>query len=385
MITCGVSDHGLRERMLREPGINLKKAVELGQAAEETKLHAKQLAEDMSRSVHKIKKHKHGIPKDKEEKHSKSHAKTAVKMINNCKFCAGSHPRGKCPAYGQKCNSCHKKNHFARCCNRKVHQVSNQGQESNTSSDSDTDFVIDSIVIADKDPNLTNDFDLSIKIDAIKDDTSTSHWSVRLETNNESIKYKIDTGVHVNVLPRHLFKKLSPPPKLKSTPIKLSAYNGSNIPVHGKCILPVNHRSKKFHVLFIVVDSNNTVPIIGLKTSERLNLVRRVFKVNTSELEDDAEFIVDYILDDYLDCFGDLGALNRTYHIELKDNVQPTVVPPRKVLFALRDKLKKELDRMEKMDVIEKVEKSTDWVSAAVVVEWPNGKLHVCLDPRPLS
>ena len=170
MIICGVSGHGLRERMLREPDINLKKAVELGQAAEETKLHAKQLAEDMSRSVHKIRKHKHGIPKDKEEKRSKSHAKTAVKMINNCKFCAGSHPRRKCPAYGQKCNSCHKKNHFARCCNREVHQVSNQVQESNTSSDSDTDFVIDSIVITDRDPNLINDFDQSIKIDAIEDD-----------------------------------------------------------------------------------------------------------------------------------------------------------------------------------------------------------------------
>ena len=133
----------------------------------------------------------------------------------------------------------------------------------------------------------------------------------------------------INVLPRRLLKKLSPPPKLKSTPIKLSAYNdGSNIPVHGKYILPVNHRGKKFDVLFIVFYSNNTVPIIGLKTSERLNSVRRVFKVNTSELEDDVEFFVDYIPDDYSDCFGDLGTLNRTYHIELKDNVQPTVVPP---------------------------------------------------------
>ena len=47
---------------------------------------------------------------------------------------------------------------------------------------------------------------------------------------------------------------------------------------------------EKNHVLFIIVDSNNTVPIHGLKTSERLNLVRRVFKVNTSELEDDADF-----------------------------------------------------------------------------------------------
>ena len=77
--------------------------------------------------------------------------------------------------------------------------------------------------------------------------------------------------------------------------------------------------------------------------------------------------------------------MNRTYHIELKDNVQPTVVPPRKVPFASRDKFKKELDRMEKMDAIEKVEKSTDCVNAAVVVEKPNSKLRVCFDPRHLN
>ena len=42
MIICGVVDNSLRERMLREPDINLKKG---GQAAEETKMHAKQLTE----------------------------------------------------------------------------------------------------------------------------------------------------------------------------------------------------------------------------------------------------------------------------------------------------------------------------------------------------
>ena len=105
----------------------------------------------------------------------------------------------------------------------------------------------------------------------------------------------------------------------------------------------------------------------------------------TCELEDDAEFFLDYAPDDYVDCFGDLGTLNRNYHVELKDNVQPAVVPPPEVPFALRDKLKKELDRMEKMDTIEKVWKSTDWVNAAVVVEKQNGKCGVCLDPRPLN
>ena len=56
--------------------------------------------------------------------------------------------------------------------------------------------------------------------------------------------------------------------------------------------------------------------------------------MSSSELEDDAEFFVDYIPDDCLNSFGELGTLNRTYHIELKDNAQSTVVPPRNVQFA---------------------------------------------------
>ena len=40
---------------------------------------------------------------------------------------------------------------------------------------------------------------------------------------------------------------------------------------------------------------------------------------------------------------------------------------------------------MEKLGVIAKVEKSTDWVNGLVVITKPNGKLRVCLDPRPMN
>ena len=93
----------------------------------------------------------------------------------------------------------------------------------------------------------------------------------------------------------------------------------------------------------------------------------------------------DQIPKEYFDCLGEVRILKNTYHIELKDNVKPVVVPPRKVPYALKDPLKKELERMEKLGVIEKVEKSTDWVNGLVVVTKPNGKLRVCLDPRPLN
>ena len=61
------------------------------------------------------------------------------------------------------------------------------------------------------------------------------------------------------------------------------------------------------------------------------------------------------------------------------------MVPPCGVPIALRDRLKEELSRMEKLNVIQKVEHPTEWVNALVTVEKPNGKLQVCLDPRPLN
>ncbi|KAK7093235.1 hypothetical protein V1264_007025 [Littorina saxatilis] len=40
---------------------------------------------------------------------------------------------------------------------------------------------------------------------------------------------------------------------------------------------------------------------------------------------------------------------------------------------------------MEESGVIEKVTEPTDWVNSLVVVEKPNGKLRVCIDPKELN
>ncbi|CAB3981992.1 retrotransposon-like family member retr-1 [Paramuricea clavata] len=69
--------------------------------------------------------------------------------------------------------------------------------------------------------------------------------------------------------------------------------------------------------------------------------------------------------------------------------VDPTVTlvinPSRTIPAALRSRVKEELDDMERKNVICKVEEPTDWVSSMVVVEKPNGKLHICLDPKHLN
>jgi hypothetical protein len=68
------------------------------------------------------------------------------------------------------------------------------------------------------------------------------------------------------------------------------------------------------------------------------------------------------------------------YYIKSNPNVTPVVHAPRKVPYALRDKLKTELDRAVELGVIEKVNEPTEWVHSLVVVEKSNGKVRVCLE-----
>ena len=112
--------------------------------------------------------------------------------------------------------------------------------------------------------------------------------------------------------------------------------------------------------MFVVVDID-AVPILGLKTSAGLRLIQRVMSIS-----DD---IPDYVVE-FRDCFGELGKLPNEHHIVIDKSVPPVVHAPRKVPVALREKLKKKLDQMEQMGVIERVTEPTDWVSSLVTVGW---------------
>ena len=90
-------------------------------------------------------------------------------------------------------------------------------------------------------------------------------------------------------------------------------------------------------------------------------------------------------MSEFSDCFGEIGTLKNTHHIEIKDNVPPVVTPVRKIPLALKSTLEKELKHMVDFDIIEPVQKPTNWVSRLLVVEKPNRKLQVCLDPRSLN
>ena len=212
MIVCSTNDNAFRERLLRESDLTLSRGISAGHAAEETRKHAREILQlQSSADLHKINKlHKprHQVPNEKSKE-----------IIKKCKFCNGSHPRGKCPAYGKLGLNCNRKNHLKVCCHQNRKQVHEVEQiETDCKESSDLEFFVETIIIQD-----------SLNINETK--SVSSVCSIALTSNGLPISCKIDTGAQCNVVPIKIYQKLNPQPDLHPLNLKLSASNSSKIPV----------------------------------------------------------------------------------------------------------------------------------------------------------
>ena len=69
----------------------------------------------------------------------------------------------------------------------------------------------------------------------------------------------------------------------------------------------------------------------------------------------------------------------------MDESATPVIHPARKIPEALRERLKTEIDKMEKFVVISRVHEPTPWVKSIVIDEKQRGKLSICTDPRDLN
>ena len=326
IVVIGVTDDSLRERMLREPNLTLERAIALGQSAEQTKIHAKELKQEAE--IYGVKFRK------KENRYSQ-----ATKKIKQCKYWGRTHIRRACPAFHQTCNECHKKGHFANVCmstNKQLNYLDNQNTPLTTAEETldEGNFFISAIF--DTSNGVINN---NQQINTIGEETN-AEWSVTVNNSGTNICYKIDSGAQVNVPPENEIETLQRKPRITKSTVTLSAYNGSNIPVKGQCTLDIHHRGKNVPLLFIVADTNSP-PIIGLNSSKQLNLIKRILSISNSQKRN--------FLNEYTDCFGEIGTLPQVHHITVDQNITPVVTPVRKIPIALLDKQKLELERMRRL------------------------------------
>ncbi|CAB3992300.1 Hypothetical predicted protein [Paramuricea clavata] len=317
-----------QERLLRERELTLDKAfIEVCQINEQSEEQLKVLND--VQSVKAIGKHnKSGNYRSKLDANRKRHFKhnggNKQEQVSCCGKCGKSHPAKECPAFGKKCFKCDKKNHFVKFCkSKKIHAVDKASTD-----------------------------DEPLFIGAVNSIHNEENVFKTLSIEGNEIKFKIDTGTQANIIPLPTFEKM----KLKQTRLerptaKLTSYTGDYLPVVGECNLKCNNKTLKFFVV-----KTGQVPIIGLKASQELNLIKIIMNVNNV-----------------------IGQSAETIHeIFPKSFKKYTSCAQREAEVFAR--------RYGKKGVVEKVDGPTEWVNSTVIIEKPNSdKLRICLDPRPLN
>ena len=120
-------------------------------------------------------------------------------------------------------------------------------------------------------------------------------------------------------------------------------------------------------------------PLLGQPAIEKLNLVARINEIQSPSYEE-------RIKATYPQLFYGWGELEGEYEIKCNPDAQPfAIMTLRLIPLPMKSKVKEELARMEKLGVIRKVEKPTNWYAGMVTVSKPNGKIGICVDLTKLN
>ena len=128
----------------------------------------------------------------------------------------------------------------------------------------------------------------------------------------------------------------------------------------------------------MVVEKFNARSLLGKKTATELGLLRvgpaYLCAVNQIKLHS-----VQAIVDKHAEIFNGVGKLkDYQLKIHVDTNVTPVAQPQRRVPFHVHKDVKKKLEELENLDIIEEVEGQTPWASPLVAVLKSNSDVRVC-------
>ena len=355
-LVVGIRDAALSQQLQLDPELTLEKAKKKIRQREAVGEQQKELkgAAEAAISLEEVRYRKQFKGKGPNSHKSGRDSKAKSTSIKTCTRCGkGSHPRDKCPAREATCHRCKKKGHYSSQCFTK--------QVSEVSSESLLDTAFLDMVTA----------------------KQTSAWFATLTLNERETHFKLDTGAEVTAISEETYLNIRKP---QLTAPEKTLYGPSRQPLKtlGQFWGNLSHKGKAVQQRVYVVDGLKT-NLLGLPAISALGLAVRVDATETDNLSTTTQIPAD-IMEQFPSLFKGLGNLGEEYEIHLKSGATPhSLFAPRHVPLPLRPKVKDELDRMESIGVISKVDEPTPWCAGMVVVPKRDGAIRICVDLKPLN
>ena len=351
-LIVGILDKTLSERLQLDPALTLEKAKQMIRQREAVQEQQQVLKGAGTNSLeemwHPRNKKTPGDPgKQKHRRNEQRSARQRQTNFNGCSRCGKKHhPKEQCPAKDAVCRRCQRKGHFKAYCFTKLEEIS-----------------------APEEVSLDSAF-----LNTVEDETNTS-WTAQIKLNGQDTVFKLDTGAEVSAVTQatcqNLGIHLSVPQKAlygpSQTPLKVIGQFQGKLECEGK---------ETIQSVYVVAHLKRN--LLGLPAIKALNLAVRVESMSNSPNGS--------VIDKFPSLFQGLGSFGEEYTIKLKDGAKPfAIFTPRHVPMPLRTRVKQELDKMESMQVISKVEQPTPWCAGMVVVPKETGTIRICVDLKPLN
>ena len=183
---------------------------------------------------------------------------------------------------------------------------------------------------------------------------------------------ELDTGAPVSIISQKVWEGILSKTQLEKSDTQLKTYTGEKLQVLGQLQVQVKYGDQVQQLPLLVVAGNGP----SLWGRNWLAAIR----LNWAHIKQ-VHMGLGPLLQKCHDVFQkELGTLQG---IEVKLTVREDAIPkfykPRSVPYAIRGAIEKDLERLENLGVIEKINYS-DWAASIFLVPKADGSIHICSD-----
>lgn len=285
----------------------------------------------------------------------------AVQSKVNVRLCyrCGDRHGGECRFINTVCRFCQKKGHLEKICLSKKKKQTNR----------DVNFA------AEPHDRLNGVYCVHSK-----NSTRVPPYEVETLLAGVPTRMQVDTGASFSIINErtwHSVRARLPRNSMRRVDISLRTWTETPVLLVGQVLLPVQYKDIRSD-LCVIVAKGNGPNLLGRDWLAPLNI-----NININFVSNTDKFEIESLLARHADVFKDgLGTYRgQPVAIHLKKGATPTFLKARPVPFAIKERVEKEIDRLEHEGVLKPTSYS-EWATPVVPIIKKSGEIRLCGDYR---
>ncbi len=347
-LVVGLRSEGIQKKLLSQKTLTFAEACTMAKAMEAADSNSKLIHRGEGDAIHHVNVRRKYNNKPQPDASSNYYGKQPRPQSNKsasgkpCFRCGRTnHAAPDCHFIQATCNKCGKIGHISTVCRSAGKPRKPEQRSTNT-------------VYAEGSSEAGDEEELHVFVLG-RNSSKSAPLQCELKVQGKSLTMDIDTGAEVSLIAEDTYKEVLPELALSPSQVVLKTYTNQVIPVVGEATVTVQYGTATQQLRLVVVAGDGP-SLLGRDWLQTLRLDwHSICEVNAEQ-----PLGLEALLQKHASLFNDeVGSVN-THKANL--HVRPDAVPKfhkaRPVPFAIKDKIKQELDKLESDGIIRKVSHS---------------------------